>query len=451
MSNLARILLSSIDTGPPSGPRTLSYSGLDFAKGFTGPVNMSDPLKIYIRGGLTLWVGWITGTSAKLKMAATVGTPSALVSVSIDNGDFTDALLNDGEYTLFDGLDTKRFVQIRTARGAGDTSYTDKTSPVLKIAGDNPSMVVPSGIVSTDSYSNLGVYNGTTTLNVDGFSPKIQLRQNATVGSNIGSFRIRGAFTNLLIVTNGSSKVGVSKNGDIPTYYETQVVGVDSPSKCFTIPCDGSTSTYNVWDGGNIAASGCLSVAVDAPLLDIGTPRKMDQYGDSVTFGHGPGATPVNTETMGVAAHFGLAGSTNGISGLRIDGCLALLDEVLPRKTITPNDIAVLAIGGNNDDNVVDPKEQADYSLLIDNLLSAGYGTVLVRGIIYIKNAGAIGIIDTANAIFKDIVDSKADPRIKWVDVKTWTNYTAEDGVHPDASGYLSLREYAINAYTPLI
>ncbi|MNC27678.1 hypothetical protein D3C75_758590 [compost metagenome] len=250
---------------------------------------------------------------------------------------------------------------------------------------------------------------------------------------------------------NGARKVGVSKNGGFPTFYSVSDEAT-APSRSLVIPCDGSTSVYNVWDSGNgRAAGGIFAVAGDSTFLDIGTRRRMDQYGDSITYGSGPNATSCDTETMHVAAKLGFVGSTTGISGQTITGAKAMLDSSLPGRTVSSSDIAILALGGNSAENGIDSTEQADYNILIDKLLTKGYGKVFCRGILPVVNSGANAIVVTANGVLKSLVDARANPNVIWIETVDWTGATSVDGVHPDASGYITLSTYAYNAYLPYI
>lgn len=149
---------------------------------------------------------------------------------------------------------------------------------------------------------------------------------------------------------------------------------------------------------------------------------------------------------MRVAAALGFVGSTNGISGQTVAGGKTMLDNVLPLRTVTTNDVAILALGGNNASDGIDSTEQADYGLCIDKLLAKGYGKVLCRGIL--PNALAQSLVDAANVILKGVMDAKANPKLVWIDPTTWTGFSTQDGTHPDAAGYVTIAGFAIPAYT---
>lgn len=434
---------------PLPDPTTTNFTSAQFAAGFSGSVSTTkNAARIYTRGALTLWCGWITGTEAKLTSPSDFGDFAGSMQVSVDGADFISAPNAASVYTLFTGLaHATRFVQVRWVAAMGDAPYIASSGNVLSVIGQPPALVAVNNWIQAGSNSSLGLYSAGVTPNVSEYTPALQAQTNTVTGSNVGSVKLRGAFTK--IVATGT-KIGVSKNGGTPTFY-TATVEADSPPRAVVIPCDGSVSTYNVWDNGNYKElGGHFSVSGNSTLLDIGTVRKLDQYGDSVTFGAGPGASSVNTETMAVAATLGFVGSTNGISGETITGCKALLDAALPLKTVTSNDVAILAIGGNSASGGIDSTEQADYGLCIDKLLAKGYGKVLCRGILPLADSGATATIIAANVTLKSVMDAKANAKLIWVDTSTWIGYETQDGVHPTANGYLTLASYATPAYAAL-
>ena len=430
-------------------PTTTNFTASQVASGFSGPTNTTkNAARIYVRSQLTVWSGWITGTEAKVTLTSEYGDFDGAVQVSIDGGSFTNAPRSSQVFTLFTGLaHAARFVQFRIADGLGDVAYIASSGNVLTVTGQPPSLLTLSNKAQLGADSSTGLYSGAIVPNSAGFIPALQAPKGQVYGSNVGSVKIKGAFTKLVVTLNGSYKVGVSKNGGAPSYY-TATDDPTFPARAIAIPCDGSTSTYNVWDDGNFKdTGGDFCVAGDSTFLDIGTRRRLDQYGDSATYGSGPGATSVNTETMQVAAAMGFVGSTNGISGLTVGVGKAMLDSVLPLRTVNSTDVAILALGGNNASGGIDSTEQADYALCIDKILAKGYGKVLCRGIFPQADPNANVLAVAANATLKAVMDAKADARLVWIDTSTWTGYETQDGVHPTANGYNTLAAYAIPAY----
>lgn len=443
--------LSSIpfsSSAPPlPSPTTVSFTSAQVSPGFTGSVSTTkNAARIYTRGELTLWSGWITGTEAKLTNPSDFGDNAGSMQVAIDGSDFISAPNAASVYTLFTNLPhAKRFVEVRWVVQMGDAPYIASSGNVLSVTGQPPALQVLTNKIQPTDDSATGLYSGVAVANTSGYTPPIQAQSGVTYGSNVGSVKIRGAFTKIVVTLQGSRKIGVSKNGAAPIFYSV-ADEAESPPRAIVVSCDGSISTYNVWDNGNShSGGGTFAVAVDSTLLDIGVHRKLDQYGDSITFGSGPGATSVNTETMAVAAALGFVGSTNGISGLTIAGEKTLLDTVLPLKTVTANDVAILAIGGNSATDGIDQTDKDDYAACIDKLIAKGYGKILCRGILPIASAQTI--IDAANTALKSVMDGKANAKLVWIDPVTWTGYETQDNTHPTVNGYVTIAGYALPAY----
>ncbi|MCU1758715.1 SGNH/GDSL hydrolase family protein [Pseudomonas sp. 14P_8.1_Bac3] len=429
-------------------PTTVNFTAAQVSPGFTGSVSTAkNAARIYARGALTLWSGWITGTEAKLTNPSDFGDNPGSMEVAIDGGAFSAAPNVASLYTLFTGLPhATRFVEVRWVEAMGDAPYIASSGNVLAVTGQPPALATLSNKIQVGADSSIGLYSAAALANSATYTPALQAPKGETYGSNVGSVKIKGAFTKLVLTLNGNRKVGVSKNGAAPIFYAV-ADEAGAPPRALIIPCDGSTSTYNVWDDGNFKNGGSFAVAVDSTFLDIGTRRRLDQYGDSITYGSGPGATSSDTETMRVAAAMGFVGSTNGISGLTVGAGKTMLDAVLPLRTVNSTDAAILALGGNNAADGIDATEQADYGLCIDKLLAKGYGKVLCRGILP-STDGSSTLSIPANAALKAVVDAKANPNVIWIETATWSGYEVLDGTHPTAAGYATVAGYALPAYT---
>lgn len=440
---------------PTPDPTTVSFSAMQFATGFVGPVSSTKtPGRIYGRATRTLWLGFITGSEAKLTASTDFGDFDGIVSVAIDGGSFTYAPRDGQVFILFSGLaNAAHFVEIRYTEGIGDAPFILASGDVLTVTGQPPRLAPLSNRVEVDSDSATGLYSAASLPNDPAdFSPNLQAPKGEDYGSNIGSVKIRGAFKLICVTLTTQRRVGVSKNGSPAIFYSVaeESGATGAPVRAIRIPCDGSLSTYNIWDDGAVHnLGGTFAVSTDAPLQNIGTRRRLDQYGDSITFGSGPGAQSSDVETMPVAAALGFVGSTTGRSGLTIETLLVLLDTVLPRRIVSSTDIAILAIGGNNAGSGITPENQANYGLCIDKLLAKGYSRVLCRGILPPNEDPSLA--DPANALLRAVVTQKADPRVLWADTRSWTGYATEDGAHPTVAGYLKIGEYALRDYPALI
>lgn len=430
---------------PPS-PSTTNFTSAQILASFNGPIT-NDGTKIHMRQSRTLWAGFITGTDAKLTATTDFGDFDSVIQVAIDGGAFGLAPRTGQVFTLFSGLShATRFVEFRVSEGAGDGAYVTG----LAVTGTPPALqTMPSIQVGTDSAT--GLYAGAKVDNDDAaFLPMLQASKGEDYGSNIGSVKLRGAFTTLAVTCMAVRRIGVSKNGGAPTFYTATAETGESgqpPSRAIRVPCDGSVATYHVWDDGVVRNSGgVFAVSGDSTLLDIGLRAAMVQFGDSQTYGSGPGAISSDVETMQVAAALGYAGTTMGVSGLTIEGLLAKLDTWLPAITTRAADVAVLAIGANNAGAGITSTDQANYLACINKLKAKFAGKILCRAILPPNEDPSMA--DPANALLKSVVTTLADPRVIWVDTKTWSPWGTQDGAHPTAAGYATLAGFAIPAYT---
>lgn len=434
-------------------PSTITFTSAQFATGFSGSISTTKNVaRIYGRGHRTLWCGFITGTASVFTSYADFGGNDSSVEASIDGGTWFKPARTGDQFTLFTGLPHQsRFVQIRYGIEYSDSNYILAAGNTLSVTGQPPSMQTVSGWIQAGANSTLGFHSAATVDNVATFSPKMQAVKGATNGSNIGSVVIRGAFTEIVAAVNGNPRrVGVSKNGGPPSFYA--VADEAAPkAAAIRIPCDGGLATYNVWDSGvGKSPSGHFAVSGNAAYQALPAVKRMDQYGDSITYGSGPGASQADTETMSVAAALGFAGSTIGVSGHTIAQCKTLLDTTLPLKTVTSADVAILAIGRNNvspnNADIIDSAEQEDYLLCINKLLAKGYGKVLCRAILPSPNGNELWT--TQNAALESVVTTLANPNVIWIPTVTWLGYSTQDNLHPTAAGYLTLAGYAIPAYS---
>lgn len=436
------------DTSQPILPSTINLTSAQYSIGLAGSISTTkNAARIYGRASLSIWSGIITGTEAKITASSGAGSLPELIAVAIDGGPFVNAPNTGSLYTLFTGLPhASRFVEIRYGAAFGDAPYILSSGNVLQVTGQPPSIAPVTNWANIGADSSTSFSNASLAANLPTYTPQLSAGKGNTYGSAIANIKIKGAFNSLSVLINGGlRKVGVSKNGHAPTFYQVDEES-NNPVRVMRIPCDGSLSTYYVWDDGNWRnGGGHFAVAGDATRQDVGLQRRMDQYGDSITFGTGPGATPADVETMPVAASLGMVGSTNGIGGYTIAQCISLLDTVLPTKTVTSSDVAILAIGRNNVPTLT-AQDEIDYATCINKLLAKGYGKVICRGILPMPNG--VTTFPSANASLQAVVAAQANPNVIWVPTDTWTGYGSQDGTHPTATGYLTLAGFAAPAYT---
>jgi len=433
---------------PLPEPTTVNFSSAQFSPGFSGSINTTkNAARIYAHGSTTLWSGFISGTEAKLTAPSDFGDNDGALQVAIDGADFSNAPRVGSVYTLFTGLaHATRFVEVRWVIQMADAPYIAASGNVLEVTGQPPTLETMNSQVTNGSNSATGFYSGALIPNASGYVPPLQAPAGTTYGSNVGSIKMKGAFSKLVVTVGGPRKVGVSKNGGVPSFYSV-ADETDGPVRAIVVPCDGSTATYNVWDGGNARNSGGhFVVAGGATLLDVGVRRRIHQFGDSITAGAGPGATGVNSEIMSVAAVFGFVGTTIGVNGQTIAGCKTMMDNSLPLLTVASTDVAILAIGGNSASGGIDATKKADYLACINKLKAKGYGKILCRGILPTPDGSDTRAI--YNVELQSVVTTLADPNVIWIDTSTWIGYDTQDNTHPTAEGYRTLAGYAQPAYS---
>lgn len=445
ITDMSRIkIVLSTDSGPVPLPTELFLTGTQFSDGLVGSVNgTKNAERLYLRGGLTAWAGVITGTEAVLNAYSDYSPGGeTLVEVSIDGGAFTVLDSPADGATLFKDVPAgDRLVVIRWGVAHGDACYVKKADITLTVKGEDGAAVMPySNWVDENNLS----WVGAVLPNLEGYEPKLLAPGGTTYTSNVGSVALRGPFKELMVVANGPTQFAYSKNGGDPVYVSGTDDGANSVNG-LRIPCDGTLATYNVWNPGTFhSGGGHFAVSGDVPN-QLGYVAKLDQYGDSVTAGAGPGANSIHPETMRVAAALGMVGSTVGIAGLTIEGMLDVMDLVIPLKRITSSDVAILAIGGNNAGDGFDQTDQDNYAACIDKLLAAGYGKIMCRGIMPL--AGSESLINTLNDILRGVMEAKSNSKLIFIDPRSWGIYETEDNVHPTIAGYTTIAAKAIPAY----
>ncbi len=432
---------------PLPAPTTLQVTSAQYTIGLTGSTSTTkNAARVYGRAGMSIWGGVITGTEAKITASSDAGALDELIAVAIDGGAFSNATHVSTLYTLFTGLPhASRFVEIRYGSAFGNGPYVLSSGNVLQVTGQPPSISPVTDWAQLGADSATSFSNAPLVANVATYSPQLSAGK-GTYGSAISTIKIKGSFNNLYVALHGDlRKVGVSKNGAAPTFYSV-AVETNKPIRVMKIPCDGSLSTYYVWDDGcGRSGGGHFSVAGDATRQDVGVQRRLDQYGDSITYGTGPGATPADVETMPAAAAMGFVGSTYGIGGYTIAQCIGLLDTILPVKTVTANDVAILAIGRNNIPTIT-AQDEIDYATCIDKLVAKGYGKIICRGILPLPNG--TDSFPAENAALQAVMVAKVNPNLIWVPTDTWIGWGSSDSVHPTDAGYITLKNFAIPAYT---
>ena len=429
-------------------PTTINLLGSQIQAGYSGSLRIdSGTNRLYGQAPVAAWTGIITGTDANVAANSDYGQNPGMLEVSVDGGAYAPAPLSNNRYTLFAGLShADHSVCFRIINGYSTAGFIPLNTTAMTITGQPPSISIASDLTQPGVVTTTGIWSTATIANTaSGFTPVMIAPGDSTYGSNPASVRIKGAF-NRLFVTGSTPFVFISKDGGLPNKYDVTTGNING----ITVSESGSTSVYNVWSSG-IGAQGTIggffAVGGDVTSIDIGSKRRLDQYGDSIT--EGANATPGDVETLYVASKLGMVGGTNGIDGLTINGGIALMNTILPLRTITSSDVAIIALGRNDVSGGITPQVQADYLTLINKVLTAGYGTVICRGILPQGGTATINpeLWPVQNAALKLIVDTLANSNVKFVDTSSWIHWDSSDNTHPSAAGYLTVASFAEPAY----
>lgn len=437
----------NVGTTPLPAPTTVNYTAGQVAVGLVGSISTTkNAARIYGRGARTAWVGIITGTEAKLTATSEWGANDALIQVSVDGGAFSNATHVGSLYTLFTGLAHGPHLVIwRFGDAFGDVAYLAASGNILQVTGQPPSVSFATEWVQPGNATATSLWDAETGANTAQYTPP--LISGSSSNSDVPSVRIRGAINELYIAAN-SRYIYVSKNGAAPTRYDLGVVSNTPITGKILTGLGGDLASYNIWTGTITVLSGAGHLGVSSPqaLVDIGTKRRIDQFGDSITYGQGS-TSPGDVEMMRVAAAIGFTGSTCGVSGYSIAQLDTLLTTVMPRRTVTSSDVAVIAIGRNHVGGAFDAAEISGYQSIISKLLTAGYGTVLCRGILPSGNLSTTW--PDENGSIQSIVTGLANPNVKFVDTSGYPAYDTQsnDNTHPTDAGYTTLAPYVEASY----
>lgn len=426
---------------------------------------LAAPSGTNLAGG-SLWSAVVKGTSAKLVINRKSGGGFAnAVFVSVDGAAFVnipeDTLSTavKGYFTLFTGLsDAGHYVVVRIGSGFGiDSLYWDDShTDTLVLTGTGTYIEMCNQWAYAGVASSHSVVGGMTKASATNYTPARTMQTIYSTASNCASARIRGRFRSIQVACAGGSSqpfsaVYVSKNGAAPTKYS-----FTDKASAYTYrvtDLDESLSTYTVWT--NYVANAAISmfaISGDADHADVGDKKRIDQFGDSITYGGGGGAVvPGEVDVLRVAASMGYVATTAGIAGHTIANLETALTTYLAALTVTANDVAIIAIGRNNTGGAFDAAETTSYTNIINALVTKGYGKIICRGIL---PSGTHSTEWTAeNGSISSIVAGIGNANVVFCDVSGLGTYTtqASDTTHPDAAGYATIAAYVEPLYRTIL
>jgi lysophospholipase L1-like esterase len=400
-----------------------------------------------------LWVGQITGSSAYMTMSRVGGSAAAgMIEISVDGGAFAAGVISAGsEFILFTGLlDAVHTVVFRPQAAYGTGVALATTGNLLRVVGTAPALFTCGNWQNPGDASNNAITTnalitqqqnlaGTPTNVVPAKLPDMP-NANSVIGGNTPILAVRGAYTTLAIATQ-ARYCFVSVDNGTPTRYDLGLVG---GAVKFLTGLSG-THTYTVWAGKNSIQN--TQISVGGVVTGLVTPSiyRLDQYGDSITYG-AQSTTTGDPEYFAVAVALGRVAGNFGISGNTTAQLAARLPSILAEKVIGANDVAVIAIGRN--DGAPDATWQSNYSSIITNLLNAGYVKVLCRAVLPTPTGSQTQ--PTINTAIQAQVTSAANPKVVFVDTSTWWPYASPDATHPTDAGYVTLNGFEFPAYQAL-
>lgn len=412
----------------------------------------------------------ITGSSAAgrlsdfLKTTATDRANDLYFEVSVDGGPYVRTPYNatQDDYQLFTGLaDTQHLVAMRTPAARDQFTYIPKAQPPLRVTGAAPAVKnVNQWLQPGAPNANVHVASGLITINdlLDANSGNLWRPQKFGhyLPGGVASMMFRANVQEMIFVTN--QRLVHLFDGTTMTVLDT---GADATSISSTgirtVRATGLSGlkTYWVWTSNNSSLLNYFAVGlIGGTAVTPAVPKRtIDQYGDSITQGSAPDGVGGDSvaklangrgyvDTFRVAARLGYTGSANGVGGYSVADLNNNIAEWLATKTITSADVALVAIGQNGG-----VPDTSVYNAIIDKLLAKGYGTVVCRGVIPVSGGGS----DAINTIIANIVSARNDPKVKYMNVNSWTTISRQDGIHPDIAGYGQMVPLGVAALGPLI
>lgn len=441
---LAIIAAAGAGGGPPV---TITATGTEFLAAASASYRVTAG-KLYLKAtsaaeNVSAFTFMVKGSDASLTMQNDAAYYDGAVVVSVDGGAYSVATNVGAIYTLFSGLvDAWHKVSIKTGSIWGANNlHLVPAAAVLSVTGVGAGWLAPNAWLHPGDVNSLVHTTGALINNLTDYIPAKLMEAPVASVSNVGTIRFKAAATKLFVFASAPF-VFYSRNGGAPV--RVSVPGNGTVIEGF----DGTEAIFNVWSTSGYY----LSAGADAPVVDVGTKKRMDQFGDSITAGDSlAGVADQNrgdVDALGVAAALGFAGSTYGKSGLTIAGLATDIGTLLGALPAAGSlDMAVLAIGRNDLVDGMDSTEQSDYNAIVDALIAKGYGRVLCRGVL--PESG--GPFAAFNATMESLVTARADPKVVYINTNTWAGIATGDGVHPTIAGYATIRGYAIPAYTPHI
>jgi len=438
--------------GGGAPPVTPLYSPLDYASaliGWGGPRYIDSgfsPTRMMFKANpiRTMWAGFITDTGASMRAYGSTATD--ILSVSVDGGAWTPVSSVSNVCTLFSGLPMARhFVMVRW-RPISDNRYwpTNLTDAITTATPGAAIEPVREWLQQADGSGKIYA-TGCTAAIGGSYVPALggAASGNSTFGPNCTSVVFNTTATELVAAFapsgGGGTNILVSVNGAAPTIYTVSDTADGNSLSGVLITLSAGNKVVRIWQGNG---SGLLMVGrINGSFSASSVSRAIHQIGGSTTQGQSasmPGMVDTFIVARGIdriATQFGVSGNTNAQILARLTG------SILPNLVVGSGDVMVVDAGRNDGSSWSGAALQA-YKDIISACLTKGYRGVICRNF---WNSGY------DNASVAAAVASFANPRVVLCDASGWTGIATSDGTHPTDAGYVTISNYCLAAYPPLI
>lgn len=466
-------LLGGVQAVAP--PVTTNFSASQASEGFFGYFDTASasPKREYClknsAGTLSNgsdWSGYVKGTSAQLRGG---GIVDGGFDVSIDDGPWTNKTKisgtnADGVFQLFSGLaDVPHLVRIKPNTAFSNLGvWTYESGNFLSVTGASPALsslatVGTKWMITDSSFPGVHVHSVLARPSGANILPNNSDTANQAAQGNGGTIKIKAQCTDIWIFT-----------GDTEAYYSVdggamQQATLGGPSGAFrawrriaTGLDNTAAHVYLIACGSSVLSNppplGVMLGGTGSSYSAIPATKKVVQYGDSVTqvYNVYAGETAAVNAVYKTAAARGYASGACGVTGQVASGLDSSLATIRGYRNIV-EDVAIVAIG-RNDSGTTSSAFKTSVTSILNKLLTAGVGKIIVRGQNFGGSLGSAGIGGVAgrDQDLSDAVAALANANVVYVDVSTWTTITgvapntgAGDGTHP----YLNVGNSQLSGY----
>lgn len=367
-----------------------NFTEADVSWGFCGWFDTAlDAAKRSWQGQNSTWIGYITGTDARLSCGTTGLTLPYYVSV--DGGAESNPTLSGGWVQLFSGLsDTAHLVSIRcSATYAPRWNWTFTSGTFIEVTGAAPAIgqgsdLGTSWVVNDPLFPGLSSINISTTANAATITPAVNYLYFYTYYAQGGAIKFVAKCTDIWTYGGFNEFYLGIDGGDLTLVTVGSVTAYGVWKKIATGLDDTQNHTYMIVPSKNAATiQANFGVMIGGPSATFGTlpPQKvLFQVGDSITAGNnaatvGSGAI----DTYKYCQSLGYMPMAGGRGGITTEGAVTdWATLITPTMALTP-DYVVITLGRNG---AAGASFISAYETIITNSLALGASKVLCRRVV---------------------------------------------------------------------